>query len=103
MEPLLRRLAREAYCRYTATTDNKNYQGLPCPAFDDLNNTIKSAWEAAVKPLLEAEVLRKAANDAMFLLKDQQNGDYINDTENLKLAKALCAALGLDWEVVKDR
>lgn len=40
-------LAEEAYQAYTATTGNKNYRGEECPAFKDLPEQIKQAWEAA--------------------------------------------------------
>lgn len=41
------RLARLAYAAYGETTDYKNYQGLPMPAFDDLPVKIREAWNAA--------------------------------------------------------
>jgi hypothetical protein len=44
----LRELAVEAYARYGAVTDFKNFQGNPMPKFDELPDTIKRAWEAAV-------------------------------------------------------
>lgn len=40
-------LARTAYKAYGATTDFKNYQGLPMPEFDDLPEKIRQAWIAA--------------------------------------------------------
>jgi hypothetical protein len=40
-------LAREAYRAYGATTDFKNFQGNPMPAFDDLPPKIREAWGAA--------------------------------------------------------
>lgn len=102
MEPLLQSLARAAYERYTATTDNKNYQGLPCPAYDDLTPKIKEAWEAAVQPQVADNEIRRLAHDAMFLLKDLENGDYIG-VEHKGLAQAICEAFGLDWDEVKAR
>ncbi len=47
-------LARIAYAAYGQTTDFKNYQGLPMPAYDDLTDKIKSAWEAAVTAVADA-------------------------------------------------
>lgn len=38
------RLARIGYEAYGQTTDFKNYQGLPMPAFDDLPPRIIEAW-----------------------------------------------------------
>jgi hypothetical protein len=43
-----RQLAEEAYHRYGAVTDFKNFMGNPMPSFADLPDTIKRAWEAAV-------------------------------------------------------
>lgn len=36
-----------AYIAYGATTDHKNYQGLPMPAWADLTDKIREAWENA--------------------------------------------------------
>ena len=42
-------IAASAYRSYAASTGNKNYQGLPMPAFDELPLPIQTAWEAAVR------------------------------------------------------
>lgn len=42
-------IASSAYRAYAASTGNKNYQGNPMPAFDDLPAPIRVAWEAAVR------------------------------------------------------
>lgn len=42
--------AQEAYARYGAATDFKNYQGNPMPAFADLPAKIQEAWVAAANP-----------------------------------------------------
>ena len=47
-------LARIAYVAYGETTDFKNYQGLPMPAYDDLTERIQRAWEAAVTAVRNA-------------------------------------------------
>lgn len=65
MEPLIRRLAREAYERYAAVTDWKNYQGLPMPQFDALGDKIQEAWCAAVLP---QDKLMKELADANTLI-----------------------------------
>jgi hypothetical protein len=46
-EPYPIRRAREAYRAYGQTTDFKNYQGNPMPAWDDLTEKIREAWVAA--------------------------------------------------------
>jgi hypothetical protein len=37
----------QAYDAYGKTTDYKNYQGLPMPAWGDLTDKIREAWENA--------------------------------------------------------
>ena len=95
MEPKVTTLAREAYARYAAVTDNKNYQGLPMPEFDALSDTIRRAWEAAVEPLVAAEKLEDVAKDALATMirighRDGKSG--------IPEAKLLCEAVGEDWD-----
>ncbi len=40
-------LAQRMYHAYGLTTDFKNYQGLPMPAWEALTPKIQSAWEAS--------------------------------------------------------
>lgn len=40
-------LAKAAYQAYGETTNFKNYQGNPMPAWEDLGATIQDAWIAA--------------------------------------------------------
>ncbi len=47
-------LGRTAYAAYGKTTDNKNYQGNEMPAFDDLPENIKTAWENAAAAVAAA-------------------------------------------------
>ena len=42
-------IAKSAYQAYGATTDNKNHLGKEMPAWEDLPDGIKIAWEAAVR------------------------------------------------------
>lgn len=42
-------IAASAYRAYAASTGNKNFRGEPMPAFSDLPQPIKTAWEAAVR------------------------------------------------------
>lgn len=45
-------IAASAYRAYAASTGNKNYQGNPMPAFDELPNAIQTAWEAASRQVV---------------------------------------------------
>lgn len=40
-------LARIAYTAYGESTGNKNFLGDPMPAWEDLPDSIRTAWEAA--------------------------------------------------------
>lgn len=42
-------IAASAYRAYAASTGNKNFRGDPMPAFNDLPQPIKTAWEASVR------------------------------------------------------
>ncbi len=41
--------ASNLYHAYGSVTDWLNYAGLPMPAWDDLSDKIKAAWQAAAK------------------------------------------------------
>ena len=47
-------LARIAYEAYGLTTDHKNYQGLPMPAWEDLGEAIQLAWINAADAVARA-------------------------------------------------
>jgi hypothetical protein len=42
-------IAKSAYKAYSASTRNKNYQGLPMPEWEQLSQSIQTAWEVAVR------------------------------------------------------
>ena len=42
-------IAKSAYLAYSASTENKNYQGNPMPNFEDLPERIRLAWECSVR------------------------------------------------------
>lgn len=45
--------AQVAYHAYGATTDHKNYQGLPMPEWPALPAAIQQAWRAAAEAVIE--------------------------------------------------
>lgn len=45
-------MAKLAYGAYGQTTDFKNYQGLPMPAWDALGDTIQAAWISAANAIV---------------------------------------------------
>lgn len=52
-----RDIAASAYKAYAASTENKNYQGLPMPEWKDLTPAIRIAWEAAARQVGECTSL----------------------------------------------
>ena len=47
--PAWTEIAASAYRAYAASTGNKNFRGEPMPAFQDLPEPIRTAWQAAVR------------------------------------------------------
>lgn len=43
----IRDVARSLYVAYVDNADGKNYQGLPCPAWNELTSAVRSHWCAA--------------------------------------------------------
>ncbi len=46
-------IAESAYRAYAASTGNKNFRGDLMPAFEDLPQPIRTAWEAAVRQVVD--------------------------------------------------
>lgn len=42
--PHVLRRARDFYATYCASSDGKNYQGLPCPSWDVLPEPVRGHW-----------------------------------------------------------
>lgn len=42
--PSVLRRARDFYAVYCASSDGKNYQGLPCPDWDKLTDAVRGHW-----------------------------------------------------------
>lgn len=56
-------MAESAYKAYAATTNNKNYQGMQMPAWADLPQAIRTAWEAATRQVGSCIDLRYAPDE----------------------------------------
>jgi len=52
---ILRR-ARDLYAVYCASSDGKNYQGLPCPAWDTLTAAVRGHWYTVALRVGQLEV-----------------------------------------------
>lgn len=61
--------AKRLYGAYTANAHNLNYQGKPCPAWDDLGDSVRSHWcataAAAMEQWAELNALPPSAPPAM--------------------------------------
>ena len=42
--PSILSAARDLYATYCASSDGKNYQGLPCPEWDKLTEAVRGHW-----------------------------------------------------------
>lgn len=50
------RRARDLYATYCASSDGKNYQGLPCPVWDALPEAVRGHWCTVAMRTLELAV-----------------------------------------------
>ncbi|HVK89498.1 MAG TPA: hypothetical protein VM513_35490 [Kofleriaceae bacterium] len=53
--PSVLRRARDLYATYCASSDGKNYQGLPCPAWDALTPAVRGHWYTVALRTLQLE------------------------------------------------
>lgn len=58
--PVLIEAAKRLYAAYTENAHNLNYQGLPCPAWDDLTDSVRSHWCAVASRASTEEYLRES-------------------------------------------
>jgi hypothetical protein len=63
--------AQVGYQAYIARTGGLNYQGLPCPVFEALTDTIKSAWAAASTAIRSEHEHRFAAEYDLVVSKEE--------------------------------
>lgn len=55
--PHVLRRARDFYAVYCASSDGKNYQGLPCPKWDDLTPAVRGHWYTVALRSLHLEAV----------------------------------------------
>ena len=53
--PNVLRRARDLYAVYCASSDGKNYQGLPCPDWDALTPAVRGHWYTVALRTLELQ------------------------------------------------
>ena len=82
-------LAREAYQRYGAVTDFKNFRNEPMPEWHELPATIQRAWAAAANPPVYDE---DQANEYASIIVSALNAIPCKDNAG----RMLCAHYGSD-------
>lgn len=95
--PSAMRRARDFYSVYCASSDGKNYQGLPCPAWGKLTDAVRRHWyTVALRSLqLEAIALGSAASGltvGVTVVGDEAKhppSDYVLDQLSPHTSRAL--------------
>lgn len=83
------RRAREAYRAYGQTTDFKNYQGLPMPAWDDLPEKIREAWvNASTAAACHHDPVTVSPADATTPLGDEDEAMLAENIARLRYVAA---------------
>lgn len=63
-DPNILRRARDLYAVYCASSDGKNYQVLPCPAWDALTPAVRGHWYVVALRATElGDAIRVIASD----------------------------------------
>jgi hypothetical protein len=62
--PNVLRRARDFYAVYCASSDGKNYQGLPCPDWDMLTSAVRGHWYTVALRSLQLEATADPAGVA---------------------------------------
>lgn len=63
--PNVLRRARDFYSVYCMSSDGKNYQGLPCPAWDDLTPAVRGHWYTVALRSLQLEAIVNGGNSSL--------------------------------------
>lgn len=58
------RRARDFYATYCASSDGKNYQGLPCPEWDKLTDAVRGHWYTVALRALQLEQVAIVAGES---------------------------------------
>lgn len=86
--PNVLRRARDFYATYCASSDGKNYQGLPCPAWGKLTDAVRGHWyTVALRSLqLEAQItdgeVRSDVGNEQSLLPTEYTIGHLPDQQH---------------------
>lgn len=74
--PNVLRRARDLYATYCASSDGKNYQGLPCPAWDALTEAVRGHWYTVALRTLHLSHVDQLSVGGMAEARAVPPGDY---------------------------
>jgi hypothetical protein len=78
MDPAVQRKARDFYAIYCSSADGKNYQGLPCPAWDALTDAVRGHWCTVAQRAMELELTLHLVGDESKCVPDESL-DHLTD------------------------
>ena len=74
--PNVLRRARDLYATYCASSDGKNYQGLPCPQWDALTEAVRGHWYTVALRTLHLGYIDRLPAGGMAEASEIPPGDY---------------------------
>lgn len=74
-----RTLGEVAYAAYGQTTDHLNYQGQPMPAWTDLGDTIRRAWENAAQAVHGGAEIQRLTTERNRLAREAADLRDVHD------------------------
>lgn len=77
--------ARDFYATYCASSDGKNYQGLPCPDWDALTPAVRGHWYTVALRSYERDAASLAGEDPSSAPSDYVVGHLTDPTRALEV------------------
>ena len=77
--PAALRRARDLYAVYCASSDGKNYQGMPCPAWDALTAAVRGHWYTVALRVDQIEDLHPKTGDEARMSPDKHVLGHLAD------------------------
>lgn len=72
-------LGETAYAAYGKTTNHLNYQGLPMPAWTELGDTIRQAWENAAAAVHDGAEIQRLTTERNRLARETADLRDVHD------------------------
>lgn len=74
INPRIMLRARDLYATYCASSDGKNFQGNPCPAWDALPEAVRGHWYTVAKRTCSYEGFGTSVGEEE---RDEPGGNYV--------------------------